>query len=119
VPSKVKSSKALALGVGIGVGVGVPVIIIVIVLIILIKKRNSGKSMTELTGKAGTERKNAASPNGNKVLPASETNSDSNFALANHKGSEPTLTSAAMLTHPDVTSDEIPNKKDTKPSKLK
>ena len=111
---------------GIGVGVGAPVIIIVVVLVVAIKKRKSGKSMTELTGKSNTERQTAPIPNGNKVVPTSENsadegdNSGKSSALGHYKPSEPTLTSATMLTHPDVTTDEaVQNKKSSKTTQFK
>lgn len=101
---------------GIGVGVGVPVLTFLVIVIILIRRRKSSKALTELTGKTETERRNVPSPNSNKILPTSEPSADEiekggkHTALGNYKASEPSLTSATMLTHPDVTTDEAPDK---------
>ena len=126
-PPKVttSSSKTLALGVGIGVGAGVPLLIILVVVVILMKKRKSSKQMTELTGKTATERRNDQSPNGNKVVPTAEHSADENdnkskhTPLGSYKQSEPSLTSATMLTNPDVTTDEVHPSKKGKPSQFK
>lgn len=70
--------------------------------------------MTELSSKTETQRKKEA--NSNKVVPTAENSKDEidkgfrPTPLGQYKASEPSLTSATMLTHPDVTTEEIPNK---------
>ena len=84
-------------------GVGLPVIIIIIVVVLLVLKRSSSKanSVTELTGK------NISSQiGGNKVTPTTDFEDGKHTALGNYKANEPSLTSANMLTNPDLTTDE-------------
>ena len=102
-----------------------PVLILLIVAVILMKKRKSSKQMTELSGKTATERRNDHSPNGNKVVPTAEHSGDENdnknkhTPLGSYKPSEPSLTSATMLTNPDVTTDEVHPSKKGKPTQFK
>jgi hypothetical protein len=66
-------------------------------------KRSSSKanSVTELTGK------NITSHNaGNKVSPTPDYEDGKHTALGDFKQNDPSLTSANMLTNPDLTTDE-------------
>ena len=66
-------------------------------------KRQSGKahSVTELTGK-----KASTQQVGNKVVPTSDFEDGKHTPLGSYKANDPSLTSANMLTNPDMTTDE-------------
>lgn len=66
-------------------------------------KRQSGKdhSVTELTGK-----KTSTQQVSNKVAPTADFEDGKQTPLGSYKANEPSLTSAHMLTNPDVTADE-------------
>ena len=93
----------MAIGLGIGLGVGVPIIIIIAIVVILVVKRQSGKadSVTELTGKVTSTQQV-----GKKVAPIADFEDGKHTPLGSYKANDPSLTSANMLTNPDVTSDE-------------
>ena len=96
-------NKALAIGLGIGLGVGVPVIIIIAIIVILVLKRQSSKadSGTELTGKkTSTQQANT------KVAPSGDFEDGKHTPLGSYKANDPSLTSANLLTNPDVTADD-------------
>ena len=90
---------------GIGLGVGVPIIIIIAIVVILVVKRQSGKANSvtelELTGK-----KTSTQKVGNKVAPTADFEDGKHTPLGSSKANDPSLTSANMLTNPDITSDE-------------
>ena len=93
----------MAIGLGIGLGVGVPIIIIIAIVVILVVKRQSGKahSVTELTGK-----KTSTQQVGNKIAPTADFEDGKHTPLGSYKANDPSLTSANMLTNPDMTTDE-------------
>jgi hypothetical protein len=66
-------------------------------------KRSSSKanSETELTGKSISIQQR-----GNKVAPNSDAEDVKHTALGDFKPNDPSLTSANMLTNPDLTTDE-------------